>query len=66
MRLTLLSAIAVSALLAGQPAARAQDFNQQATPAEQDDATNWTAAEGARRAYDRAPGEFERAPGRDR
>lgn len=61
-RWTILPVIAVSALLAGLPAARAQDFNQQATAAEQDDATNWQAAKGAAAAYARAPWEFQRAP----
>jgi hypothetical protein len=61
-RWTLLSVLAVSAMLASLPAARAQDFNQQATSAEMDDALNWSAATGPRHAYARAPSEFARAP----
>jgi hypothetical protein len=62
VRWTLLPAIAVSALLVGLPAVQAQDFNQQATSAEKDDATNWGAAIGRQHAYARAPSEFQRAP----
>ena len=61
-RLALLPAIAVSAMLVGLPAAQAQNFNQQATSAEKDDAVNWRAAVGPRRAYARAPYELQRAP----
>jgi hypothetical protein len=61
-RWTLLPVLAVSAMLASLPAARAQDFNQQATSAERDDAINWSAATGPRHAYARAPDEFARAP----
>jgi len=61
-RSMLLPAIAISATLIGLPVAQAQDFNSQATAAERDDALNWRAATGFRRAYNRAPYEFQRAP----
>jgi hypothetical protein len=61
-RWTLLPVLAVSAMLMSLPAAQAQDFSQQATGAERDDAINWGAARGARGAYARAPYEFARAP----
>ena len=57
---TVLPMIAIGAVLVGLPAARAQDFNQQATPAEKDDALNWGAATGFGHAYKRAPYEFAR------
>jgi hypothetical protein len=61
-RWTLLPVLAVSAMLMSLPAAWAQNFNQQATGAERDDALNWGAARGFGRAYARAPYEFSRAP----
>jgi hypothetical protein len=61
-RWTLLPAIAISAVLLGLPAAQAQDFNQQATSAERDDALNWGAATSFGHAYARAPYEFQRPP----
>ena len=58
-----LPAIAICATLAALPsAANAQDFNQQATGAEMDDALNWEAATGFRHAYERAPYEFANHP----
>jgi hypothetical protein len=62
MRWTLLPAIAVTVMLVGLPAAKAQDFNPQDTAAQRDDAINWTAAVGHRGAYARAPYEFARRP----
>jgi len=62
MRWTLLAAIAVTAMLAGLPAANAQDFNPQDTAAQRDDAINWSAAVGQHGAYSRAPYEFAGRP----
>ena len=59
---TALPVIAICATLVGLSAARAQDFNQQSTAAEKDDALNWGAARGYRHAYARAPSEFQRRP----
>ena len=57
---TVLSVSTICATFVSLPAARAQDFNQQSTSAEKDDAVNWRAATGARHAYARAPYEFQR------
>jgi hypothetical protein len=62
IRWTLLPAIAVTAMLAGLPAAKAQDFNPQDTAAQRDDAINWSAAVGQHGAYARAPHEFAGRP----
>jgi hypothetical protein len=59
---TVLPIITICATLVSVPAARAQDFNQQATSAEEDDALNWGAATGFGNAYRRAPYEFQRPP----
>ena len=60
--LTVLPMIAICATLAGAPAAQAQNFNQQATGPEMDDALNWGMATGFANAYRRAPYEFQRPP----
>jgi hypothetical protein len=60
--LTVLPTIAICATLVSVPTARAQDFNQQATSAQEDDALNWGAATGFGHAYRRAPDEFQRPP----
>ena len=57
---TVLPVSVICATLVSPPAARAQDFNQQSTSAEKDDAVNWRAASGPRHAYARAPYEFQR------
>jgi hypothetical protein len=62
VRWKLLPAIAVAAMLAGLPAAKAQDFNPQDTGTQRDDAINWSAAVGQRGAYARAPYEFAGRP----
>jgi hypothetical protein len=60
--MSVLPMIAIGATLVSVPAARAQDFNQQATSAQKDDALNWGAATGFGNAYRRAPDEFQRPP----
>jgi hypothetical protein len=60
--LTALPVIAICATLVSMPAAQAQDFNQQATGPEMDDALNWGMATGFANAYRRAPYEFQRPP----
>jgi hypothetical protein len=60
--LTALPVIAICATLVSMPAAQAQDFNQQATGPEMDDALNWGAATGFANAYRRAPDEFQVPP----